>query len=1315
MPTDKHLAEYHILLPYLSPLLVREVLSAPQAAPVRHAFYQGSVLFVDIAGFSQISEALSRRGKIGAEEMTNILNRCFTQLLEIASAHDGQLVKFGGDALLLYFAGSDHAHRAAGCALCMQQAMQDFTVIATSQGDYPLAVHIGANSGSFYAASVGEPQKRQEYLFSGPDVSRAIQAEGLAAPGQVVVGSQMAALLGAQARLGPLEEGYSLLEDLEQTKARGKIDNSAPLDDTPSPDQIALLAGYLPSPLVERILAQLDGLEMLGEHRLVTALFINFYDLDVLLSQRSQLDLLEELQRYYVMVAQTVGYYGGVAARCDPTLHGDKLLLLFGAPISHENDAEHALRCALTLNARLTELKVRFRHRIGIATGYVFTGNVGSPGHREYTAMGNAANLAARLMAMADEGQILVSASTLYGLEERLYADPLAPIRVKGFSDPVQIYRVTGWRDTKKRSLQAFVSSNGLLARRAELAQLQAIMAQVQAGRRQIVAITGPAGIGKSTLIAAVARRWQEMGGSVYLGACEAFGEHIPYLPWAALCESFFDLRPTDTSQVRQGKILRQVSELTPEWRNQPYVLTDLLGEETPDQTLPTELSPRLRQQHLHSFVTALLRARAETQVLMVMLTDLHWSDRASLALLKHVARNTRDSRVLLLFSYRSGRFVRELEEVTELTLGRLPKRACRTLACRWLGGGAISDGLMAQLWIFSGGNPLYLKEMLAYLQSHNYLASDPAGRYILRGDPGTIPIPGSVEGMIVSTLDRLDEPSRQTIKSAAVVGRSFPLRVLRALSAQSPEHLQVTVDCLIDRELVYVDKPVSDTVYAFCEPQVREVTYDTLAFAQRRCLHRQLGHFFEREQRVDQPKRYALLAYHYDLGQEVVKAFEYHVKAGDQARKACANHEALHHYRRALEFLPQLSAPPQPRLLCQLYRDHGRVCRFLGLYQKALESYEQGLALARQNGDRSCETEILVWWSDLCHVQGDGQGTLEQAGRAAELAKEISNQTLLELSLEYLGGGHMLQGALDVALKYFELCLELSRGLENSQGVRRSLNNIGLIHVVRARYGNAIMAFKEALQLARDMQDSFYTVILANNLGELYQELYATALALPLHEEALSMARQFGIKDFQCDSLRNLAVDLAQSGARSQALDYLNRARSLAREAGFVVGEASVLYDLGRTWVEDGAEDEAATAAQELMSLAEKLGIGLLQQKAWLLTGLVHQMQGRWSEAETALQTTTELWEREPMGPLGWQSYQALGELTSRQGRFDQAEAAFARARQIQADILVGIRDQELRASFSSAVEASWMPVPAPSAESVVNECSATEWSGSE
>lgn len=1279
---------YQALLSYLSPLLVEEILSAPEVVAVRDALYPGSVLFVDIAGFSSISEALSTQGKVGAEEMGTILNRYFTQLLDIARLYGGQQIKFGGDALLLYFGGPLHVQRAAQCALHMQRQLRDSTIIHTSQGDYPLTIRIGANGGDFYAASLGRPE-RHEYIFSGRAVASAIVAEGLAAPGEVYIGPGMVSALGTPAEAPASQHGCCLLKDLPPFQmADVPAQSFRPPEQAPSSERIALLASYLPAPVLRHITAHLGSIGLMNEHRLVTVVFINFYGWDSGIREQRRDASLEALQRYFVMVDQTVSYYGGIIARCDPTQEGDKLLIVFGTPVSHENDAEHAVRCALDLNDHLSHLHLGIRHRIGIATGYVFSGNVGSDRHREYTVLGDAANLAARLMTTASDSEILVSASTFDGLQGWVLAEALPPIRVKGFSQPVQVHRVTGWRSAQGLRMQAAMPTEGLIGREAQLTRLENIFAQASSDQGSVVAVTGPAGVGKSAFCAAAAQRWETMGGAVLIGDCEAYGQRIPYLPWLGVLKGLFGIQPDESQPDRLQKIKQAVDEFAPDWHDKLVVLTTLLGMPGAENVAAPELDLRLYQQHLYDFVAALLSGAARRQPLMVMVTSWHWADQASWALLRHIALIAGQSRLVLLLAYRADRLEHKWQTLergfVELELSALSKPECRVVACSLLRTQAISDRLAERLWAFSNGNPLYLREVAQHLLAQGYVTGDAAGGYDLGADPGTIPVPGSIERIIISRLDSLDPLGRQALKLAAITGKSFSTRILQALAPDAFESIPATLQRLAGRVFICLSQPDPIALYTFCESHVQEVIYTSLAYAQRRDLHRRLGHILESEMAANPnpAEHYALLAHHFDQGQELDKAIEYHLKAGDQARKTYANHEALYHYQRALETLPQLSHPLQPRELLNLHRDYGRICRFLGMHAEAHKSYQLGLALARQSDDRLGQAELLAWESDLLQVQGDGRGALEKARQAARMAEALGDQGLLEVSLEYVGGGHMLLGQFDEALSCFERCLVLSRALGSGPGTLRSLNNLGLIHVSTMHYGPAIAAFTEALALARQLPDHFYVIILANNLGELHQELHDTAAALVLHQEALALARQFGMQDFHCDSLRNLAVDLAQQGEMQRAIDLLKQARTLTDQIGFAIGSASILYNLGDILLASGAEAEAAAIADELATVAGRLRIGALQQKAYLLSGRISHARKAWEQARTAYQGVIELWQREPVGPLGWQSFQALGELYRALGRSPEAEESFTRARQIVDGIVESIADEKLHAT---------------------------------
>lgn len=1273
---------YKTLRPYISPLLLEELLGAQAPSP-HYQFCDGSVLFVDVSGFSALSDALSVEGRVGAERLTEEINRYFSELLKVAFLYDGKQVKFAGDAVLLYFGNQYHAERAAECALHIMRTMQGFGIVHTPRGDFPLSAHIGADSGQIFTARVGT-EGRHEYLFSGPAVRQALQAGTLAASGEIVVGAGLATLLTA-AEVEPKAEGYFALKAIVRQRPRNAMDAASPVVYRPSARQLADLASHLPFPLVQRMLTNREGADLIAGHRQVTILFLNFYDLDQLLAQETPEQLLQDLQNYFVMVEKTVSYYGGVISRCDLSESGERLLILFGAPVSHEHDAEYAIRCALALNANLAALSSPLHHRIGLSTGHVFCGNVGSQWHKEYTVMGNAANLAARLMNKAALGEIVANDLSLQQSSTQVVAEALAPVKVKGFIDPVQIHRIHGWQAQAKLSRERSVPDE-LVGRQEELALIRPLCAQALQGQGKALAISGPAGIGKSVLTLATMDLWEAAGGRVCQGTCEAYGERVPYLPWASLLGDLFDLKPGDSDLERQEKLARLVGELAPAWKDRLYLLNNLLFfSTTASDTI--EIDPRLYQQQLYSFLATLLGAFADKTPLMLAISDLHWCDQASLGLIQHIARNIRNGRILLCFNYRSGERIQDVEgwcpNALALVLKELSQPACRALAIHLLGVKDISPQLLEQLWSSSEGNPLFLQEFLRYLEEHHYLSVDDQTNVCTtrRDLLESAPIPGSLEKIVISNLDRLDEGSRQALKMASVVGRSFPVTILDSFY---PAQIEAIRQDLSDRHFLERQTLSEGEVYTFCRAQVQEIVYASLAFSQQRKMHCQVANVYEKEMGHELPKYYSLLAHHYDLGQDITKAFDYHFLAGDQARRTYANHEALYHYRRSLELLPSFKAPPAGQELWRLYKDYGRMCRFSGLYPEAEASYTQGLSLAQQSNCLSGQAETLIWISDLCQLKGDGKGLVEHSQQAADLSEQVNDAALLELSLEYVGGGMMFQGNLDAALQYFERCLKISRSADLPLGVMRSLNNVGLIQVNRREYGQAIAAFDEALASARSLRASFYIALLANNLGELYQELGNTPEAIQLHEEALSIARQHDIKDIHCDSLRNLGVDFALAGELEKGISLLRQALSLARQVKFHVVEAMILYNLADFLLQTAGSQEVESLLQDLVTLTNRLQIPPLLQRAHFLTALYSKARGQWPEAQAALQETLKLWLLEPVGHLGWQAYACQAEVWEKLGDPQAAQAAQNEASRLLAHILHTITDETLRTKFT-------------------------------
>jgi len=361
------------LLTYLPGTLVDSWARRPHQSPIWGHWLDGSLMHCDISGFTAMSESLAGLGKEGAELMAGVLNRFFDTMLEVADCWGGVQMKFGGDAMLLFFSGRDHAASAAACGLEMQKGMAGFRRIMAGGQEHRLRMRAGIHSGRFFAASVGNRDGTLHYLLLGPDVNRTAAVEPIAGPDQVVVSAETAALLGPQHHLaGTAQRGIWRVRSAETPP-------SSLASPAPPRAPVDVLRRYLMPPLAEGRVTTVSG-----EHRRVTALFINIMGASSLLQTEGDGQALAQVDAYVKLLIDVLERNGGFLAASDVAEDGDKLIALFGAPVSHEHAEAAAVRSAWEIQAELQNSDLNLTQRIGINSGFVFAGEIGSRRRREY-------------------------------------------------------------------------------------------------------------------------------------------------------------------------------------------------------------------------------------------------------------------------------------------------------------------------------------------------------------------------------------------------------------------------------------------------------------------------------------------------------------------------------------------------------------------------------------------------------------------------------------------------------------------------------------------------------------------------------------------------------------------------------------------------------------------------------------------------------------------------------------------------------------------------------------------------------------------
>jgi len=931
----------------------------PKPGQAGGQFMRGTLLFADISGFTAISEKLSRIGREGAEEVTGIVNRYFSAMLDLLRQHRGQLIKFGGDALFGLFLeeGESSATRAAQAARQMQLAMRDFAETRTSQGAFPLQMKVSLRRGQFFAAHLGS-ERGMEYALFGQDVNATAAAENAATAGQVLVDEATLRAIDVSHTASPAAEGYFNIDTIEPAREAASATRPAlPLAHEPSLNNlrqaVTLLDGltpFLPTGLLARLSRDTRSLGVQGEHRLVAVLFANVEglgDLADALGPGREPDIIAALQNYFVAMNSAIQHYGGVINKIDLYDHGDKLLAFFGAPIAHEDDAERAMRAAremqaaLQLRASVSNSPIaHLQQRLGLSYGYVFSGYVGADWRHEYTVMGDQVNLAARLMSVAEPGSLTVSDDVRRKVQALFELDPRGEVRLKGKAHPYPIYQIKDPRAIPEplRGLQGLHSP--LVGRQTEWTSLRSAFDQLLLGRGQIVSITGEAGLGKSRLVSELRQHSTATRATVNWieGRCLSYTESLSYFPFLEITRHLLQARADDGEDVQATKVRAALQAHVADDDLDavlPYLLKflDLPLEEAQHERVKY-LDPEGLQRRIFVAVSRLLEAHARAAPLLLALDDLHWLDQASVALLEYLLPLVDRAPVMVLMIYRAERAkgcwrihekaAREFAHShTEIALQLLPLDATSQLLSNLIQMEGWPADLRALILKRAEGNPLYVEEVLRVLIDRQALARDAAGQWRITGDVNLLDMPDTLQGVLMTRLDQLEEPARQTAQVASVVGRIFAFDMLTHITPEQRAELQPHLVELQQHDIASEHSRVPELRYAFRHLLLQEVCYHTLLARTRRQYHGRIAVQLEARAaagltEAESTSAEALIAHHAYFGQDWPRALRYQMLAGEQAQQLFANYEAIDHFVKALE-----SAGPLPPAETERQRQH--------------------------------------------------------------------------------------------------------------------------------------------------------------------------------------------------------------------------------------------------------------------------------------------------------------------------------------------------------------------------------------------------------
>ena len=567
----------------------------------------------------------------------------------------------------------------------------------------------------------------------------------------------------------------------------------------------ARIAAAAPVPLVEKM----RSAKLTGERKPVTALFADVVGSTSLAEQMDPEDWTQIINEAFDLMSQAVFRYEGTIAQ----LQGDAMLAFFGAPVAHEDDPYRAVRAALDMVERVgdfaRELKathgIEFRIRAGINSGPVIVGNVGSDLRYEYTALGDAVNVAARVQTAAQPGEVLVTAQTQRFTANAFDFEDLGAIEVKGKAEPIHLFRVARLRAQpgRTRGLEAVGLSSPLVGRQAELEALAKAWGVVRAGRGRVAVIVGEPGIGKSRLLAElremVVGDVAERSGSWIEARCVSYGRSLPYHLLLDIVRAMLSLPFGSASDIRAefDQKLQETFADDPDVDDIRAFLAHLLALPLrADEAERTTLSAEENQSRYAAAVHRLLRALSTRGPVVLVCEDLHWADSASMKVLLQLMPLAAQLPVLLVGATRretdadGWQFATAARSLfggalTEIALEPLSEDDSRDLVANLLMIESLPMTVRELILARAEGNPFFVEEVVRMLIERGVIERRDE-RWVAMEHIESVEIPETLHGLLLARVDQLPETAKRSLKVAAVIGRQFPIRVLERVLSQT-------------------------------------------------------------------------------------------------------------------------------------------------------------------------------------------------------------------------------------------------------------------------------------------------------------------------------------------------------------------------------------------------------------------------------------------------------------------------------------------------------------------------------------------------
>ncbi len=942
------------------------------------------------------------------------------------------------------------------------------------------------------------------------------------------------------------------------------------------------------------------------ERRLITILFADLSNFTALSSQLDPEDVQEIANTTFEILNKPIIAQGGTIHKYE----GDLVIALFGLPTAHEDDPERAIKAGLKMMELIPEVNDKLSKKlkkktdlglhIGINSGIVVAGEVGSEDKKEWTVMGDVVNLTSRLKDIAKRSEIIVSEPVFRASRYLFDYEVLPPVSIKGIERPVRIFRPLKIKEKPdpKRGIQGLYSP--IVGRDKELQTLKEKIDELQRGKGGAIFILGEPGLGKTRLYEEIKKDFISSPIYLFEGRCSLSDENFSYSTILQILKEIFGIYEDTTASIEQ-KIISRTKELFPDDYKDlaPYICQLFSVNITEEFKKKIEyLDPQSLKRQIFLAVRRLLFEMAKKQPLILVVEDYHWIDSSSLELFEFIFTNWENEQQLLFIGISRIEKEKECwqvkerlkdklgEKFFEIILEPLDYESSARLTHNLLNILGIPEDFKDRILKKAEGNPFYLEEIIRALIDTGHLKLD-AGVWCLSSDVNDIEIPDTVQTLIISRIDRLEPELKQILQIASVIGRIFYRQILQYVSKVDDLLLTLQLATLEEFEYIKECKTDSDYTLIFRHPLLQEVIYNNILKKKRKELHNRVAECIEQSfsERIDD--FCDLLSQQFYFAENWEKALTYSIKSAEKAKRLYLNKQAIELYERAEECAEMINNTVK-KIYC--IKEKSEILNLIGETKSALDEVGKGIELSRNIMDKKSEADCLIAISDIYANLSRYEDMLDSASKALSIYKTINDKRGEAESLNNIGYAYEHFGEYNKALEYYNKSLKIQEQIDDRDGQAVSLNNIGIVYMNFGEYNKALEFLVKSLNIRDELEDLAGQATSLNNIGTVYDDLGEHIKALEYYKKSLKIQEEINDMDGKGTSLNNIGYLFSIFGDYKKALEYYMESLKIRIEIGDKDGQGTSLWNIGVIYRNMGDYQKALEYFIESLKIREEV-----------------------------------------------------------------------------------------------------------------------------